>query len=199
MPVMTSAAKEAQFVHVMDNLLQRASTTSPLFLALDKFHGQRSIARDVDNLLGMSDNDVQGLTYDDVTPDPNDPSKTITTERDLSKGDKAIIHTLLCFHLWKNRRGETIEPDKWTDVTPDEFRAYRVNEHWGVLASRPSYLSSASQHTASNATGGKTSTTYKTPQQIFDAGVKKDPSAYLVLKAEREFPDWMRHTKAHGS
>ena len=138
MPVLTQNQKAVQFTHVMKELLQRDEATSTTALALQDFTGGSSVYKDVDIILSMTDGDISSLQYETDVPDRSDATKTIKDMKDLPRGEKALLQTLIYFQTWRKNAGQIILPDKWTDITYDKFRDYRINHHWAWLDKRAS-------------------------------------------------------------
>ena len=87
-----------QFVHVMDNLFHRDSSKSPLANALELHFGQSaSLHEGVNNLLEMTQQEIDDLEDEVDVANPNNPHKTIKESHPLSKGDQGIIQVLLNF------------------------------------------------------------------------------------------------------
>ena len=161
MPVLTKAQMQMQYVHVMDILTQRDHATSALAKALERHFGQgNSLHQDVDNILGLTQDEIDGLEYESQVPDPNDSTRTIPKTTPLPRGDRGIIQVLLGFRLWMRNQGKDILPNKWTDVTFDKFCEYRITHHWSMMNKRanigsPGVTSSATSNTTSSTTTGR--------------------------------------------
>ena len=197
MPVLTQNQKAVQFTHVMKELLQRDEATSTTALALQDFTGGSSVYKDVDIILSMTDGDISSLQYETDVPDPSDATKTIKDMKDLPRGEKALLQTLIYFQTWRKNAGQVILPDKWNDITYDEFRDYRINHHWAWLDKRASLGIGPSAQKVGTSTSGSYVT--KSPSELFRSTIKKDTSSYPVLKDERSFDDWYRLTKSTAS
>ena len=192
MPVLTANQKVTQFDHLMNDLIQRDADNSPLAKALIHHFGTASVYKDIDNLLALTASDISSLEYFEEVPDPNDPNQTISTKRPLPRGDQGILHAVIGFFVWMKNKGEEIQADAWTSISFDKFRDYRVNHHWRTTAQR-AIATSPSTTTSGGATLRAPT---KTPEQLFRAGVKKDPGAYPVLKVDHDYDDWRRMTHA---
>ena len=195
MPVLSATTKEAQYVHVMDNILQRHHNTSPLAMALELYFGQgHSTHKDIDNIISLTEGDIDILVYEVDVPDPNSPTNApIKKKTAIPRGDKALLLTLINFGHWKRNKGEEVKPDKWTDVDYDEFRDYRVNHHWATLNRR---VPTTNPPTSGTGSGGSSGSSYtpKTPSEAFRYGIKKDTTQYPMLKQDNGFDDWYRLT-----
>ena len=78
MPVLSSAAKQIQYEHVMTQLLQRDLQSSPIAMALEAHFGVgNSTHKDVDNIVTMTEDDIASLEYEIKETDPNDDTKVI--------------------------------------------------------------------------------------------------------------------------
>ena len=130
MPVLTAAQKKAQFEHVIKVLLGKPSLDTPLVRALAHHHGSGQVHQDVDCILALLQSDIDTLEYEHQETDPLDSTKTITKISPLPKGDRNLVHTVISFHTWKAHKGQDILPDQWDKVTHDDFRHFRINEHW---------------------------------------------------------------------
>ena len=65
MPVLSSAAKQIQYEHVMTQLLQRDLRSSPIAMALEAHFGVgNSTHKDVDNIVSMTEDDIASLGYE---------------------------------------------------------------------------------------------------------------------------------------
>ena len=89
MPALTSTQREAQYVHVMNGLLLRDDSNSPLAKALERYFGTGNTYHDVDNILGLIESDIDTLTYEADIQDPNNPSKQIKDERPFQEEIRA--------------------------------------------------------------------------------------------------------------
>ena len=69
MPILPRAVKEAQYAHVMSNLLQRDGESSPLAKALANHFGGTS-HKDMDNLISLTSQEIDDLEYEEQVPDP---------------------------------------------------------------------------------------------------------------------------------
>ena len=139
MPVLTSTVMRTQYEHVMNVLLRRDPDTSPLAKSLERHYGQGGMShKDVDNIISLSDPELDSLTYEKLEPDPADATKTTKTIVDTPGADRAAIRGLAGFVVWKQHKGKSINPDQWTNVTFDEYREYHVNHQWEWLNKRAS-------------------------------------------------------------
>ena len=182
MPTRTQTRK-AQFKHVLDTIMERDSMVSGIEPAFEVYFGSKKY-EDPDNFIQIPISDLDTLEYQEDEEDPNDANKTVKITKKLNRGDINLIKILQCFHLWKTNRGEKIEFDKWTSITHDEFRAFRVYEYNTVRNNPTPPAPGTSMYVP------------KTPEQTFRGSIKRDPSAYQVLSKDLGFDDWYRETTA---
>ena len=119
----------------MNNLLQRDGESSPLAKALEDHFGSTS-HKDMDNLISLTSQEIDDLEYEEQVPDPSDSTKTIATMTSLNKGDRGILHILQNFYIWMQNKNEDISPDKWVDISYDDFRCYRLDHNLSMLNKR---------------------------------------------------------------
>ncbi len=181
MAVLTAAQKQEQFEHVMNVLLNRHPVTSALGEALSQFYG--TTYQDTDNLLTLTEADIDTMTYD--VEDTSVQPATKTT-KDVLRGDKALLRIFRTYHIWRAQKQDPVDPLQWKSVTADEFRQFRTTEYWTTT------MTLVTPPPSTNVG----STASKTPKQLFMAGVKKDPTIYPTLKEDHQFEDWLREATA---
>jgi hypothetical protein len=163
--MVTRGQVQAQVDHICDNILKRGDG-SLLKQALVQEGFDTALA-----LVTIDDATVETLSYTDA-------GKVTTI---INKGDRGLLRTLSRFAVHRKAAGEDIE-NGWLTVTESDFNAYRV---LGVGATLGAIA-------ITNAGPTATTTSPHAAVIAFTKGIKRDSSAFAVLKDEKLNDDWHR-------
>ena len=173
--VLTRANAILAFTHVLDNVLVRGDQ-SPL---------KRSLIaegiNDIFNLVTLDDSDIDELMYNEIVLEGETEHITV---RGLSKGDKGLLRMFLHFTMTQNSTENPINDD-WENITRDQFDLFRSDpsnrpgNNVPIMAPRVT-------------TASTTAPTRYTPADLFRRQIKRDHSAFPVLKDEKFNDSWHR-------
>ncbi|PJF33806.1 MAG: hypothetical protein CUN57_01185, partial [Phototrophicales bacterium] len=95
---------------------------------------------------------------------------------------------------------EDILPDKWVDITYNDFRDYRINHNWSMMNKRANIgVPGVSSSAGSGTTSGTLATGRKSQSEVFRSTIKKDYGSYPILKQDNDFEEWYRQVKAQSN
>jgi hypothetical protein len=173
--------KETQFEYIREVLL-RLPTDCDITHWL-----QVNAVNDLDTLLGLSHTLIATMTH--RVPDPDDTTKKISVT--LKAGEQGLLQSLVwyAYHLQKTVYVQDGEDIPWSDITPKQFGFFRRNGYFVYSNRNPADLPSAKpahQHADEEL-------------KSFQKGVKRDSSAYPVLKDEKQWDEWYRTVIAEAN
>ena len=155
----------------MLGVLLESDPKAPLTLALKEHFGGST---DVLDILGMSDDDIDGLSYIDTTAKP-------AKSKPVPRGIATRLKILILFRTYRHNISKPIGATDWIDITKADYDEFRSGPYSrATLPTIPSIVPS----------------TTKSPADLFTYGIKKDPSAYPTLSKDNGYDQWHRQFKA---
>lgn len=168
--VLSRAASQAAFNHVMDNVLDRGDG-SPLKSAL-----LADNIRNISVLIAIRGGHIEHLTYREVDG---------TEDLPMFRGDKSLLASFIDLYAYRAEQGNPIGDDDWLTLTEEEFVEFRMMPT--RVFRRPDGVQDGGAPVVGTAARFGMS-----PVDNFKRGIKRDPALFPTLKDESLNDGWHR-------
>lgn len=166
----SASASNAAFEHVVVNVWG-VTTTSPVYLTL-KYHAYHN---DVAALVDITDAESQLMKY----PDPDNANTLKDAPHIMISGKIRRWRTYLAYMA---QQGTPVLPDEYINISKSDFDNWTATVYIHRLVTPVPNPPSADSR--------------NTPVELFQRGVKRDPSVFPVFKQDSQFDSWNRATIA---
>ena len=130
--------------------------------------------RTVLDLLPLTQEEIQGLTYKDSSGEPSH----------LLRGDIGLLRALQAYSTHIMKQVPLNDLESWKGLTTDDFDAFRISPdyHASISTSNPQALGTLTHPSKT-----------RDPVIDFKRGIKRDINLYQPLKSDSQWDSWQRH------
>ena len=165
---LTREQNKAAYAHILKLMNQEPGGKVDLALQQEDYH------RDVETIAMAPDEDINALEYIDEN-----------VVKPLTKAGKGAVRVWKAFVVWKSTSGEPMNPQDYVNVAAAEYNEFKTTTYLRtVVAANPPPVTASSSKPS------------YTASELFDKGIKRDPSVFQALKMDQRFDTWDRETVA---